>query len=313
MKLRRAIWKASRSIAGYIWHRRTPFSLLAFLIGFIAFCLWAYFSIQSYSTEYAQYREGQAEQESSDSEEQHQTTCRIIPLSLTIECIENSAPSNQQANYAYEDLQAQQDMSVWAYGMLLVSVAMLVVTAAGVIYVALTLKATNVANSINKKIAEAEDPRLRISLYNQEGSARPSRMWIENIGRSAANVTGTKRLWVFSDEPPKPLETPGEQDGLVGWVHGKPTDIASLFRPNPERDKANPMAYIYGWLRYENASKDEWVQYFCLHRRVLDNGAFSVYGGNENDRDSAKQLNRLEQTKSAGVVIKPANHDAPPS
>lgn len=86
------------------------------------------------------------------------------------------------------DLRAQQDMAEWAYSLLWVGVANLVVTAVGVIYVGLTLRQTQVASaaavtaaeaavSANERFTEASHRELRPYL-----SATPTDISIDRVG-----------------------------------------------------------------------------------------------------------------------------------
>lgn len=61
-------------------------------------------------------------------------------------CLLEAIQSEQQRAYTHSDLRAQQNMAVWALGMLWVSVAMLIVTGVGVVYVARTLDQTRIAS-----------------------------------------------------------------------------------------------------------------------------------------------------------------------
>ena len=126
---------------------------------FVAFIIGAVFASWKYYERNTDAREHAANYEPANSGEQTQTTCRIILSPLSAVCDSPTPGTGQGEQYTYQDLQAQQDMSVWAMAMMLTGGIGLLLTGVGVIYVALTLKATrdtvDVARDIGRKQVKA--------------------------------------------------------------------------------------------------------------------------------------------------------------
>ena len=99
------------------------------------------------------YREYAASKEQAALIEAFRTSCSSITDTLALRrCFERQMKGDWETLRAQEDLYAQKQMAEWGFWMVVVSAAIgipsLAVTAAGVIYVAKTLKAATQANTI---------------------------------------------------------------------------------------------------------------------------------------------------------------------
>ena len=120
----------------------------------------------------------------------------VIPLSERYACLLDAIEAEQQRIYSAADLQAQQDMAVWTFGMLWVSIAMLFVTGLGVTYVALTLEearaatvaatsAANITREIGQKQVRAYLSVEKVTANFTDGAVE-FRVYITNSGNSPA-------------------------------------------------------------------------------------------------------------------------------
>lgn len=120
---------------------------------------------------------------------QLRSACRILPLSLTIECASQPDISEGVQAAAEYDLKAQQDMAAWTLMMLWVSVAMLVVTGLGVWYVARTLDATRGALRLAEEANEAAIAAVEATIEHGHRQLRPYLSAIPT--RAVFEVTGS--------------------------------------------------------------------------------------------------------------------------
>lgn len=88
-------------------------------------------------------------------DQQNDRCASIDALDKYLNCLAKNARAEREENRAQYDLEAQQDMALWAYWILWISGIGLLVTAAGVVYVARTLHATRETLDQTRRQAQA--------------------------------------------------------------------------------------------------------------------------------------------------------------
>lgn len=111
----------------------------------IIFTVLGYRHFSEYRREQAQERQGASNDYRRDAEKHIEFCIEAIAeerLSDRLECLSQAIDAAEESATAKHDLKAQQDMSAWALGVLYVSMAALIATAIGVVFVWLTLRET---------------------------------------------------------------------------------------------------------------------------------------------------------------------------
>jgi len=150
--------------------------------------------------EYAADRYAAAAERQKDIEARISVCREPIGFITSLLCAYEASDASQGDYTAQNDLKAQQDMSIWAFGMFVTSFATLLVTAFGVFFVWLTLKKADETNRAaitaseagimaNEIMRQEQRPWLKFTVERREGSTPldPSFIfWIENRGESPA-------------------------------------------------------------------------------------------------------------------------------
>jgi hypothetical protein len=131
------------------WIAAIAFGLIA--VTWLAWQGWT--QVERYQGEKAGQRQQVAETEARDVYQCFQHLQHFVTPSFVV-CLYEVAQADPDADRSNYDLQAQQEMAVWAYGMLLVGIASTIITGVGVIFVALTLHLTRI--TAKAAIAAAE-------------------------------------------------------------------------------------------------------------------------------------------------------------
>lgn len=119
-------------------------------------------------------------------------------------CIREVIESSNEHERAEDDLIAQENMGLWALGMLIITAVMTVVTGIGVVFIYRTLVATQkMASDQNKLIRYQVLPYIAISgfapefRWNEAGGFAEGRIEIsiKNSGKSPAIIVGYSSKW----------------------------------------------------------------------------------------------------------------------
>lgn len=106
---------------------------------------WGKGELETYQRHQTEERQQAADYHAKEAQDIHERVCVSVPTSRNRRaeaCSEEPPETDGEAKYTEADLRAQQDMAVWAYGVLLASVGTFVLTAIGVALLWLTLDAT---------------------------------------------------------------------------------------------------------------------------------------------------------------------------
>ena len=106
-------------------------------------------------------------------------------------CFEKTLSAQINDYYTHYDLQAQQDMAIWGYGMFIAAFATALVTLAGVVYVARTLVETKRAADATWKYGElqtAPEVVIQNKIIAVRGSKNRNwlKFYVRNFGQSTA-------------------------------------------------------------------------------------------------------------------------------
>ena len=123
--------------------------------------LLAGYSVSKYQSENRQIRAEAASEYTGSGDHHFRSTCRIIPLRLSLECVSEQQGGGDEQAAAIGGLKAQQEMSAWTLGMLWISGFMLLTTIAGLYIVARTLRATRDALISAERAADAAEVTAR--------------------------------------------------------------------------------------------------------------------------------------------------------
>jgi hypothetical protein len=127
------------------------------VIGFFSFLSWDAFS--SYQNDHSSERENAA-QHQADASHSGVDPCGAVMGEFGIfdwfTCLANVVNTDGGEKQAEYDLKAQQDMAAWAFGMLIVTVWLAVITFMGVLFVWRTLVATREMAKETTRIGEAQ-------------------------------------------------------------------------------------------------------------------------------------------------------------
>ena len=99
-----------------------------------------------------------------------ESRCLISDPASSAECIRNVIEATNEHQRAEDDLVAQTDMALWAFGMLIVTASMAAITAVGVVFIWHTLTATQ---EMAKDAARATDAAVRsVDIAGEMGRAQ---------------------------------------------------------------------------------------------------------------------------------------------
>lgn len=141
----------------------------------LAFGVWGFLEFRYQERQHAQQRQLAAAYHAENSPEQGRSLCVEIPRRRARACVTEAPEADADTKSTEYDLEAQQQMARWAFAMFAVSLAGIVVTIAGLVYVILAYRknaeATEHANtaalaatqSANAQIAQTR-PWLKVSV-----------------------------------------------------------------------------------------------------------------------------------------------------
>jgi len=173
----------------------------------LAWFSWAGFS--AYQQDHADERIESAQYEANASKDSP-SACRAIMDEFSfvdwLTCLADNVTADGGEKQAEYDLKAQQDMAEWAFGMLIVTVWLAVITFMGVLFVwrtwveakKTTEQAKREADIAEKSFLTLERPYLAVKitetqmLHNNQGGARAISYTIMNVGRSPAVLTAIR-------------------------------------------------------------------------------------------------------------------------
>ncbi len=158
--------------------------------------VWQSSAIYHHRSAQAEYK---AQGYASDRDAEIEDICGRMALGNAIECIREKIQATQESQRAQDDLKAQQEMADWAFWMIVASVAAVVVTATGVVYVAATLgqtrKGVQAAVDVVDVTREMNQRQMRayVGIVKGEASLDKTtgklhyRVTIENTGQTPAH------------------------------------------------------------------------------------------------------------------------------
>lgn len=123
--------------------RRNRFIATIFVVAPILILLLGGLHLDSLQKEYAEDRQQAADRHSDNTNARIEACRRASSIFAQIQCIGQAVSAEKEIGAAEKDLKAQQHMSLWAFGMAIISLATLTVTASGVVYVYFTLMETS--------------------------------------------------------------------------------------------------------------------------------------------------------------------------
>lgn len=102
------------------------------------------------------YQQGKRDGAYGSARQDYQDSVDLAPLGGDIEAQKTDPKAYREEWRSQQDLYAQRDMAEWAWWMMVFTGAGLIVTTAGLVYIALTLNATRDGNQINREIGETQ-------------------------------------------------------------------------------------------------------------------------------------------------------------
>lgn len=102
---------------------------------FISFAFFGAVTLTAYQERHADERVSAAEYQADNSAKQGESLCVEVPRQRTHACVTEPPETNPDTEYTKSDLHAQQEMAEWAYAMFLATLAGVLITAVGLIYV----------------------------------------------------------------------------------------------------------------------------------------------------------------------------------
>lgn len=218
----------------------TALGIALFVIAALAWASWDIFS--TYKQGHADERNNATQYEASASK-QGPETCRPIMDERGVfdwlACLAESVGVDGSVKQAEYDLKAQQDMAVWALGMLIVTIWLSVITLVGVLFVGWTLretrravKAADDAVKVTREIGIAQiSPYLSIvhaSAFIDERNGICFTVQVKNSGQTPAkNVHVIVSVWVNrACTPPDSIE--GEVMQTSVEVFSRPLDLGDI-------------------------------------------------------------------------------------
>ncbi|MGX0977642.1 uncharacterized protein YneF (UPF0154 family) [Roseovarius sp. MBR-51] len=167
-------------------------------LGLFVFCAALLYSLDILLT----YQESQAiervaaSQYQAEAAENNSAACRAILDEAGfidwLTCLADNISTEGSIKQAEYDLKAQQDMSAWAFGMLIVTVWLTVITLLGVFFVWKTLKATQAMAKDTARIGEAQVRAYlnveAVEYYRDDDGTNKVEILITNSGQSPARA-----------------------------------------------------------------------------------------------------------------------------
>ncbi len=143
----------------------------AVILLFIGGAFW--WALDAYQQNQAQQREQVAPRAADPSQQEAREACHdVTDLAAHTKCIAEKQKTQREEWRAQYDLQAQQQMALWAYALFASGIIGLVITGAGVVYVALTLRATRESLQVANRSADLAEDALQDARMNAQCELR---------------------------------------------------------------------------------------------------------------------------------------------
>jgi hypothetical protein len=240
------------------WLRNAAIGLIGASI-LTAFAAWGAWSLVEYQNDHTEKREKAAAYQTEHSAKQGESLCVQIPGKRASACVTNPPDTDANAKYTEYDLRAQQDMAEWAFVMVLVGLAGLGATVAGLIYIIRAYNLNASATDYARIAAEAATQQTKIAQQTLAAERRP---WvaIDDVGlisffyepvngRIAFDTLVTLRntgqspaLDVFlslgataSMDPNEPKRLQDEMRAQIKRLERFPAGVETLFPGSPPR------------------------------------------------------------------------------
>jgi len=180
---------------------------------YAAFFSWSEFS--AYQKQHANERITAAEYQA-DAAESGLNACRTIMGESGVfdwfACLAENVAAEGNDKHAEYDLKAQQDMAAWAYGMLIVTVWLSVITLLGVFFVWLTLRATRQMSNETTRIGEAQSRAYIVIKSAFVFFENPS---FQKVKIDLTNTGATPARGVRVHANISPFKVNGEPDNII--------------------------------------------------------------------------------------------------
>ncbi|MGQ2905868.1 MAG: hypothetical protein ACT6RL_18890 [Neoaquamicrobium sediminum] len=167
------------------WVAATAIGLI--LVAGLAWYGWR--DIQVYQLEHAQQRDSAAKADTPAPDKYLE--CAKLPLFAATKCAIEAVQADAESERSQHDLNAQQDMAEWAYALLLVSVASIILSMIGLVALFVSLAQTRQAIKDGREIGEAQVQAylsLRGAKFFRDSMFITIDLVIRNSGQSPANA-----------------------------------------------------------------------------------------------------------------------------
>ena len=242
----------------------------AVILSALLIAVWQSSAIYHQRSAQAEYK---AQGYASDRDAEIEDICGRMAFGDAIECIREEIQAAQESQRAEYDLKAQQEMADWAFWMIVASVAAVVVTATGVVYVAATLgqtrKGVKAAVDVVDVTREMGQRQMRAyvgvtkgrATYDKDTGNLQYSVTIENTGQTPAyNVQIVfQHSFVGRNSKRQASFRHGLQAGSRGNIFPRiPVHIGLEIAPIPELDivqeciKETGDLFVYGYIRYND-------------------------------------------------------------
>jgi hypothetical protein len=227
--------------------------IIAGVFGLAIFCgiAWGVYSTGYIRGEQAEKYQSNTNKYSRQAEKYIGITCAGLNGIPQVKCIRDVIESTNQHKRAEGDLVAQKSMALWAFLMLVVTVAMALITFAGVYYVWRTLLATQKMASDTREIGNAQtraylgvDEAQTTCLLNP---AYPGKLYFvithTNFGNTPAFNAEVETVLIDDDKVPTTLDE--------AWV-GESSSIGNVF---PGASNSHNVS-IFDLINFKGAGKE---------------------------------------------------------
>lgn len=197
---------------------------------------------------------------SESSENRFYRDCFVpFDVSATVECIADEIETRRETYTDHHDLNAQQDMELWARGMLWLAAATFVASAVGVVYVRNTLlesRRTSKAELRAYVMLDGIEPKEVKVTKADKPDARFFVRW-KNAGQTPARRVRWDVNWkVFEGAFPSDFEFPASEDGGQSATIGPGQVSHDISQLIPSVDLSNVkfkddwFLLMWGWIEY---------------------------------------------------------------
>lgn len=184
-----------------------------------------------YELKQADQRQDVAPQDPYTADDQEHDPCaRISGLVEYRKCLADEAKAKREERREYYDLEAQHDMALWTFAILLASILGLGVTGSGVYYVARALRATQQIALDERRPWISLAPTIdEPMVFEKNGATINIKVVVKNVGREPATILSIQPRALTTLQPEALSDFRKFCDGLRKRLSGTASSVFTLF------------------------------------------------------------------------------------